>query len=391
MPSRTVLYVAVGGENSIAVYDLDARNGSLTKLGDTPCPAPFQLTTDPSNRYLYAVSMDAGNELHSFSINAATGTLSHINTVPPADPGGFPAPSADACAIATDKTGKFLLTAHYSGGFVSAHSLGYNGAISAQPVQCATTTTGCHSVKTGASNTVAYAPCVAAGDQSAGEGNRIFQFSFDATSGAPFTAPAGEVTPVDAVNTITDGKNQYGNRGEPGPRHITFHPTASILYAVDEQGNTVTAYEVGPDGSLSHTQQLPTLPGADTPWSPNAHGADSATSELSIDGSGRFMYAGNRHQQGHAEVRHSLGCFLVDATDGSVSSAPPAILKHPAQSLCIDPAGGLVCSCGTEGEVGMVSVLKIDRSTAGLETVAVHEMGATHAVWAIELPAAAAL
>ena len=79
--------------------------------------------------------MDEGNELHSFAIDGATGALAHINTVPPADPGGFPAPSADACAVATDKTGKFLLTSHYSGGFCSAHALGRNGSISARPVQ----------------------------------------------------------------------------------------------------------------------------------------------------------------------------------------------------------------------------------------------------------------
>ena len=45
-----------------------------------------------------------------------------------------------------------------------------------------------------------------------------------------------------------------------------------------------------------------TIVGADTSWSPNAHGADSVTSELSIEASGRFMYAGNRHQQGHTQV-----------------------------------------------------------------------------------------
>ena len=211
---------------------------------------------------------DEGNELHSFAINRATGALDHINTVPPADPGGFPAPSADACGIATDKTGTFLLTAHYSGGFVSVHSLGVNGAISAEPVQCMTTTTGCHSFKTDRSNKFAFAPCVAAGEP--GAGNRIFQFKFHCglPLGPALSAPplsplsVSEITPVDTTNTIADGKNQYGNRGEPGPRHVAFHPNAAVLYSVDEQGNTVTAYELGADGMLTQRQQLPTLPGA---------------------------------------------------------------------------------------------------------------------------------
>jgi 6-phosphogluconolactonase (cycloisomerase 2 family) len=34
------------------------------------------------------------------------------------------------------------------------------------------------------------------------------------------------------VNTLTGGKNQYGNRGELGARHIAFHPTASMVYTV---------------------------------------------------------------------------------------------------------------------------------------------------------------
>jgi hypothetical protein len=99
--------------------------------------------------------------------------------------------------------------------------------------------------------------------------------------------------------------------------------------------NTVTSYQLGVDGALSHQQQLPTLPGPGTPWSPNAHGADSATSEIVVDKSGRYMYAGNRHQGGHEEVRHSLGCFLLDAEDGSMSAAPHALLEHPAQGLAV--------------------------------------------------------
>jgi 6-phosphogluconolactonase (cycloisomerase 2 family) len=365
-----VLYVAVSGENKIKCYPRGPGGGDVL---ETACPGPFQLCVSPDGRFLFAVSMDPENLHLSFSIDQSTGGLTHISTV------AGPVPEGDGCYISTDRTGRWLLTAYYGGGCVSALPVSADGVIGpTTAAQVLPTTRGCHSIQPDALNRCAYAACVAAGEPPA-EGNAIFTFSLDASSQAEPLRQMGEaLVPRELVNTVgDDGKNSYGNRGEPGPRHFCLHPSLPLLYTVDEQGNTVTCYAVGEDGVLGHgaVQSISTLPTADTSWSPNAHGADSyATSEIAITQDGRCLYAGNRHQQAVAGVRQSLGCFSVGA-DGRLTAAPSAVLDHAAQALCIEPAGGInssstastVYACGgADDGTGVLTALTIDPDTAAL-------------------------
>jgi 6-phosphogluconolactonase len=264
-----VLYVAVSGEDKIKCYP--CGDPSSDECLEAECPGPFQLTVSPDGRFLFAVSMGPENEHVSYSIDPSTGALTHISTVV------GPVPEGDGCFISTDGTGSLLLTAYYGGGCVSVLPISPEGVIGENALQILPTTKGCHSIKTDPTNRFAYAACVAAGE--APEGNAIFSFTLDATDSATPLAPAGEpVAPRELVNPVGDDcMNQYGNRGDPGPRHICFHPTLPLLYTVDEQGNTVTSYSVGDDGALgaAAVQSVTTLPDADTPWSPNAHGKET--------------------------------------------------------------------------------------------------------------------
>ena len=146
---------------------------------------------------------------------------------------------------------------------------------------------------------------------------------------------------------------------------------------MDEQGNTVTSYTIGEDGELGARalQSVATLPGASTPWSPNAHGADSATSELAITPDGRYLYAGNRHQQAVAGVRQSLGCFLVDEK-GMLTPVKSAELDHAAQSLCISGNDTVYAVGGDDDGEGVLSVFHIESETAQLAPQGIFHPGA---------------
>lgn len=353
-----VLYVAVSGENKIKCYPSGDPAGECL---EATCPGPFQLCVSPDGRFLFAAGMGPENEHVSFSIDPATGGLTHISTVVGPVPGG------DGCHISTDATGSLLMTAYYSGACVSVLPISPEGVIGSNALQVLPTTKGCHSIHADPSNRFAYATCIATGEPS--EGNAIFSFSLDASNVAEPLAPLGEpLKPQELVNTVgKDGKNQYGNRGEPGPRHFCFHPTLPLLYTVDEQGNTVTSYSVRVDGTLvaKALQSVATLPDARTPWSPNAHGADSATSELAITPDGRCLYVGNRHQQAVAGVRQSLGCFVVDEK-GLLTPARSAELGHAAQSVCVDGNETVYTVGGDDDGNGLLSAFRIDSSTAEL-------------------------
>ena len=56
-----VVYVSVAGEKRIAIYQIDAKDGRLTRVGDVSTTGePGALTTDPKRRYLFAALRSTG-------------------------------------------------------------------------------------------------------------------------------------------------------------------------------------------------------------------------------------------------------------------------------------------------------------------------------------------
>ncbi|MFD1318616.1 lactonase family protein [Loigolactobacillus zhaoyuanensis] len=85
-----------------------------------------------------------------------------------------------------------------------------------------------------------------------------------------------------------------------GPRHIIFHPHASLAYLVGELGSAVEVlrYDQG-TGAFTHLQTIATIPADFT-----AHNGAAA---IRISHDGRFLYVSNR---GH----NSLAVFAINAT-----------------------------------------------------------------------------
>ena len=173
-------------------------------------PAP--LAIDPRREFLYA-GLRGNNMLASYRIDAASGGLTPVGTVElPSDP----------CYLATDQRGRFLMGAYYFAGMVTVHRLDGEGGT--EPVQQIETYEGAHSIQTDPANQYAFVPHIA------GEvgPNLILQYGFDQDSGrlTPNTQP--ELSP------------------EPnaGPRHFCIHPRMNVFYFSNEQGSSVTSYEM---------------------------------------------------------------------------------------------------------------------------------------------------
>jgi 6-phosphogluconolactonase len=318
MPSS--LYVCLQDEDKIAVFAIDADSGRLMRQprwrplgavgdGDQPGPACAHL----GHRAQPAIS--------SFRIDQNTGVLTPQGTVSAEHAPTF---------LATDRTGRFLLSAYYQGGYAAVHPLAADGAVGAPALDRQTTATGAHAISADRSNRYAFVPHIARLNDNVLEPpkenpgpNVIFQFKFDAQTGR-----LGPNTPL-----------RVEQAERLGPRHYCVHPTQDIAYFSNEQGCSVTAYRLDPaTGVLSAVQTISTLP--------EGYTARNTCSQIHLTPSGQFLYVGNR---GH----NSIAGFAVDTT-GRLAPIRQASTEPVPSAFCLDPPA--VSSCGRLGlrPVGLV-------------------------------------
>src|SRR5205085_12700512 len=181
----------------------------------------------------------------SFRIDQSTGELNEQGLVASADAPTF---------LATDRTGRFLLSAYYQGGYAAVHPLGSDGAVNAPALDRYETANGAHAIATDPSNRFAFVPHIARLQDNVLEPpknnpgpNFIAQFRVDAES--------GRLTP--------NSPFRVEQRELMGPRHYCFHPSLDLVYFSDEQCSSVSAYRLDRSpGTLSSVQTISTLPDA---------------------------------------------------------------------------------------------------------------------------------
>jgi len=112
-----------GGSGGITTFTVNMSDGSLTQVSKTAQEFDNlnggSLCISPDGRFLYctheAPNLDnkagAGGGVHSFSINRANGSLTHLNVQP--------SMGVNPCFMVIDKTGQRVLVANH-GDFVKA-------------------------------------------------------------------------------------------------------------------------------------------------------------------------------------------------------------------------------------------------------------------------------
>jgi len=102
--------------------------------------------------YIQIGSFSFKNLISSFLIDQGNGGLTLQGSGSSADAPTF---------LATDRTGRYLLSAYYQGGYAVVHPLGADGAVSAPPLDRHETATGAHAIATDPSNRFAFVPHIA--------------------------------------------------------------------------------------------------------------------------------------------------------------------------------------------------------------------------------------
>lgn len=349
--------VYIAEKSAIHVFEMDLKTGALTSIAERlsvdDCGSFLALSEDGKNLYSIAKPGAA-----AFSIDEATGALTHINSVK-CDIGG----NAHASMVSNGTVGVLLLAAYGKGG-VNVVKILADGSLG----QVVPGTSKQHK---GGSNV--YQP---------GSGNE----QEDAHPHSCFIDPSGKWALVSDLGqdnvyvygidieagTITE-RSVVKSAPGAGPRHMCFHPKGALVYGLNELDCTVNVYEFSPSGVVlgKILQTISTLPAGynnrDHKNAKNAAGGPAtgpnrpeqtnATADIHITPDGRYLYASNR---GH----DSIVCYAVDSA-GKLTSKGFTYTRgaHP-RNFSIHPSGRWLLVANQDG--GNVVVFQLDKETGEL-------------------------
>lgn len=324
----SIAYVAVGGENKLLRFAMNPTTGTLTLLEEIPLNgAPGPLAVDPTQRYLY-IGLRSTKEIVSYQIEPSSGALTPF--------GPTVALAADPCYLATDKSGRWLLTASYSGGQASVYPIAEDGSVNGKD-SCTVHTEPCaHCLETDPTNRFAFLPHVA-------QSNVIYQYHFDATN--------GQLTP--------NSPARIAHQPNVGPRHYVYHPTLKVVYFSNEQEGSVTAYHLDPErGTLVSFQTLSTLPTGFT--------GDNTCAQIHIHPQGHLLYVSNR---GH----DSIAGYAIDGDTGMLTALGQQPTEPTPRAFNFDPTGNFLYVTG-QGS-GQMTAYRVDQESGALQELARYAIG----------------
>lgn len=322
----TAVYVSNAESGDIHVLQLDDKTGALTttqrvEVGGTVMP----LALGPNRRVLYAARRSQPLAVLSFAVDAKSGALTPL--------GEAPLPHSMA-SIATDRSGRWLLSASYGGNLVAVSPIGADGVVQAA-TQIVPTGPNAHAIVTDASNRFVFATNLGAGV--------VQQLRFDATTGrlAPNQPPGIAV------------------RAGAGPRHLAWHPSGRWLCLLNELDASIDVFTFDAEqGTLAHRQTVSSVPpGFDgTPWAADLH----------FTADGRFLYSSDRRS-------NTIAAFALDATCGPLSLIGHTPVPAEPRGFNITCDGRWLIAAGQAAH--RVALFRIDALSGALVAVGEHGVG----------------
>lgn len=341
-------YTGTGGNGEgIYLFSMNRATGELSdrKLA-AKSPSPSWIVIHPSRRFLYAaneINDYEGNSgsISAFSIDAASGNLTLLNTVSSA--------GAGPAYLSLDTTGKFAFVANYAAGTLAVLPILASGALGPAVFKrqdegalgAAHATSAPAGSFANSGHDAPHVHMIAASPDNRfvlatdlGQ-DRIYIYSFDAKTGkltpnstAPFASlPSGD-----------------------GPRHFAFHPNGHWLYAMQEESSTVASFRYdAATGRLTPTQTISALP--------DGFAGTSFASEILVSPEGKSLYAANR-------LHDTIAVFAIHA-QGRLSrmGETPTGGDYPVQCR-IDPSANFLFACNRKSD--SITSFRIHRATGQL-------------------------
>ena len=320
-----------GHGNGINVYRMDPASGDWTHLQLlSDIENPSFLTLDRQQRFLYSVHADL-DQISAYAIDKASGRLRPLNRQ---SCGG-----KNPVYLTVDPSGRFIITANYTGGSVGVVPIEKDGSLGAM--------TNVASLK---------------GEPGPNRKEQVSSHPHDAPfdpSGRFITVPDKGLDRIFVFRLDTETGKLHANdppfaqtQAGAGPRHIAFHSTLPFAYVVNELGSSVVTCRYDPErGILLPVQVIPSAPADFT--------GENTGAEIAVAASGNFVYASNR---GH----NSIGIFAIDPQSGTLAPVgwEPTEGETP-RFFALDPSGQFLYAANQDTDT--VVTFLVDR-TGGMLT-----------------------
>ena len=226
-PLGTFAYVANFADNTVSEFSADATSGTLTGPSASPATGafPFTVTVAPNGNFAYVANSN-GNSISAYTIDSMSGALTEITGSPfPVDP--VPSDNEITPAITIDPSSSFAFVVGNATQHLYIFAIGSDGSLA--PVSNSPFATG------GNPSWTAVHP----------NGNFAYV--------ANFSTPTSTIS----MYAYSAGTGLWGPLGAPvasgdGSESITIDPTGQFAYAVNQHGNTISAFKIdGTTGVLT--------------------------------------------------------------------------------------------------------------------------------------------
>lgn len=322
----SAVYVSHAESGDIHVLHLDDASGALTtvqrvEVGGTVMP----LALGPKRRVLYAARRSEPLAVLSFAIDATSGALTPL--------GEAPLPYSMA-SIATDRSGRWLLSASYGGHLVAVSPISADGVAQAA-TQVVPTGPNAHAIATDASNRFVFATNLGAG--------LVLQLRFDAST--------GRLTPNQPPSIAV--------RAGAGPRHLAWHPSGRWLGLLNELDASIDVFAFDAErGTLAHRHTATSVPPGcnGTPWAADLHFAPG----------GRFLYSSDRRS-------NTIAAFVFDASTGRLGLIGHTPVPAEPRGFNITADGRWLIVAGQAAH--RVALFRIDALSGALLGAGEHDAG----------------
>lgn len=349
--AKTFVYVSAAQDGVIDSYQLDLQHGYLHPLANVSAGAQVMpMAVSPNKKHLYAVLRSQPYTVISYRIHPEHGSLQAEGKTPLPD---------NMATIRTDRSGRYLFSASYSGHLVACSPISSQGIV--RPAQQVLPTgKNAHFIQSDWSNQYVFATNLGS--------NQIMEYRFNPKNGRLTANQPDRVMTPDA----------------PGPRHLAFVPALESVYALTELSGKVIHYRLeGGSGQLrqvSVTSMLPPNSILQPGWSPEQakqllpanQKYDPVAmnriwaADIKATPDGRFLYTSER-------TSSRIAWLSLDAKTGEPTYRGSIQTEKQPRGIGMDASGRYLIATGEKSS--HLSVYRINQQTGALQLLGRYPAG----------------